>query len=437
MVLKMFNEYIREKQNEIIESVIGCVRINSVESEPQEGMPFGKGVNDALEYALDLADRMGFRTKNVDGYFGYAEYGEGDEMVAVLGHLDIVPVGDDWSYDPWGEISGDRIYGRGTLDDKGCIIGALYALDAVRKMAGSLDRRIRIIFGTNEETGSKDMVKYNQTEETPVMGFTPDADYPVIFSEKGIARVTLEKKITDGSLVSAKAGNAVNIVPAEAQIEFIGIDDQVCKLTAEGIPAHGSTPEQGKNAISELIRITGEYSTGDLKVFTDFYNDCIAAETTGESLGIACSTEKFGSTSVNVGLMEGDREHIKLTLDCRYPTSENFEERIRQLQLFTAEYGIECILIKNVEPLYIPEDSVLVQTLQGVYKEQTGDDTEPVVIGGGTYAKAVKNIVAFGPVFPGQENVIHQKDEYITIEHLMKNVEIMAHAIYRLGLYTL
>jgi len=428
----MFNEYIRARQSEIIDAVLECVKINSVEGIPEEGMPFGRGVNDALEYALTLADKMGFRTKNVDGYFGYAEYGEGNEMIAVLGHLDVVPVGDDWTFDPWGEIVGDRIYGRGTLDDKGCIIGALYALDAVRKLAGHLDRRIRIIFGTNEETGSRDMIRYNETEEMPVMGFTPDADYPVIFSEKGIARVTLEKKISDGSLITAKAGNAVNIVPAAAAMKFTDGDGQIVELSAEGIPAHGSTPELGKNAISELMK-KAVYATGELKTFVDFFNNCISNDTKGIMLGISCNTEKFGSTTVNAGLLEGDREYIKVTLDCRYPATENFTERTKDLSELAEGYGIDCGLIKNVEPLYIPEDSTLVQTLQSVYKEQTGDIAEPVVIGGGTYAKSIKNIVAFGPVFPGQKSVIHQKDEFISVEHLMKNVEIMAHAMYRLA----
>ena len=429
----MFNEYIRSRQSEIINSVLESVKINSVEGIPEDGMPFGRAVNDALEHALALAEQMGFRTKNVDGYFGYAEYGEGEEMVAVLGHLDIVPVGDDWTFNPWGEIADDRIYGRGTLDDKGCIIGALYALDAVRKLAGTLKRRIRIIFGTNEETGSKDMVRYNETEATPVMGFTPDADFPVIFSEKGIARVTLEKKITDGSLLMAKAGNAVNIVPGTAAMSFM-IDHELQHLTAEGIPAHGSTPELGKNAISAIMKQAEEAgAAGDLGTFVHFYNEHIAEETYGESLGLSCVTEKFGSTSVNVGLMEGDGEYIKITLDCRYPAKDDFPARVEQLKKLTEKYGIQCELIKNVEPLYIPEDSALVQTLMEVYNEQTGDKAEPVVIGGGTYAKAVKNIVAFGPVFPGQESVIHQKDEFVSIEHLMKNVEIMAHAMYRLA----
>lgn len=429
----MFNEYIRDRKSEIINSVLECVKINSVEGIPEEGMPFGRGVNDALEYALNLADSMGFRTKNVDGYFGYAEYGEGEEMIAVLGHLDIVPVGDDWTFDPWGEIVDDRIYGRGTLDDKGCIIGALYALDAVRELAGSLNRRIRIIFGTNEETGSKDMVKYNETEETPVMGFTPDADYPVIFSEKGIARVTLEKKITDNSLIMAQAGNAVNIVPGTAEMSFMA-GNELQHLTAEGVPAHGSTPELGKNAISAIMKQAVEKgAAGDLGIFARFYNKHIAEETDGMSLGIACFTEKFGCTTVNAGLMEGDSKSIKITLDCRYPAKENFADKVKQLKTLTEKYGIQCELIKNVEPLYISENSKLVKTLQTVYNEQTGEIAEPVVIGGGTYAKAVKNIVAFGPVFPGQESVIHQKNEFISIEHLIKNVEIMAHAMYRLS----
>lgn len=430
----MFNKYIRDKQDEIINSVLESVSINSIQSDPQEGMPFGKGVNDALQHALKLADKMGFRTANIDNMAGYAEYGEGDEMIAVLGHLDIVPVGDDWTHNPWGEIAGDRIYGRGTLDDKGPVIGALYALDAVRKLAGPLSRRIRLIFGTNEETGSRDMVRYNQTEETPVMGFTPDADYPVIFSEKGIARISLEKKLLDGSLISAAAGKAVNIVPDTAQLSFADEDAKIQVLEAEGISAHGSTPQLGKNAISSLMQKAADRgATGELREFVDFYNKHIAYETDGASLGLACYTEKFGDTTVNAGLLEGGGEHIRVTLDCRYPAGEDFEAKAAALCEKAAECGIEAGLKSNVQPLYIPEDSRLVQTLQEVYREQTGQICEPVVIGGGTYAKAVKNIVAFGPVFPGQENVIHQKDEYISIEHLMKNIEIMAHAMYRLA----
>lgn len=433
----MFQQYLKEKEQEIIDSVLGCIKINSVESKPQEGMPFGKGVNDALEYTLSLAESMGFKTANIDGYAGYAEFGEGEEMVAILGHLDIVTVGDGWKYDPWGEIVDGRIYGRGALDDKGPVIGALYALDAVRKAVGKLDRRIRIIFGTNEETGSRDMVRYNETEETPTMGFTPDADYPVIFSEKGIARIELKKTIQDGSLLLAKAGKAVNIVPDTAAMSVMGGGGEVFHLTAEGISAHGSTPELGQNAISQLMKQAAQQNIcGDIKTFVDFYNECIGIETNGASLGIECSTEKFGDTTVNVGLLDGDDKELTLTLDCRYPVHENFPLRVKELEKKIEPYGIQCELIKNVEPLYVPEDSELVQTLQNVYNQQTGEESSPVVIGGGTYAKAVKNIVAFGPVFPGQENVIHQNDEYISIEHLMKNIEIMAHAIYRLGLYT-
>jgi len=428
----MFNAYIRGRQNEIVNAVIDSVKIKSVRSESQEGMPFGKGVNDALEHVLKLADQMGFRTANIDNMAGYAEYGEGEEMIGILGHLDVVPEGDGWTYDPWGEVVGDRIYGRGTLDDKGPVIGALYALDAVRTLAGPLKKRIRIIFGTDEETGSSDMKRYNQTEETPVMGFTPDADYPVIFSEKGIARIILEKEITDNSLISAKGGKAVNIVPDNAEIKYTGKSDEIHTLDAKGTPAHGSTPHLGVNAVSEVFKNI-EAASGDFKAFADFYNRYIRDETDGKSLEIAHKSDKFGSTTVNAGILEGDTNKIKVVLDCRYPADEDFESKVKKVSEIAAGYDIKCELISNVKPLYIPEDSTLVSTLQEVYREQTGQEIGPVVIGGGTYAKAVKNIVAFGPVFPDQENVIHQKDEYISIEHLMKNVEIMAHAMYRLA----
>ncbi|MGN0703148.1 MAG: Sapep family Mn(2+)-dependent dipeptidase, partial [Lentihominibacter sp.] len=386
-ILIMFDEYIRDKQNEITDSLLGCVRINSVEGEPEESMPFGRGPAEALEYALKLAGDMGFRTVNIDNQVGYAEYGDGEEMIAVLGHLDIVPAGDGWSHDPFGETDGDRIYGRGTLDDKGSMIGALYALDAVRKSGLPLKRRVRIIFGTNEETGSMDMVRYNATEEQPAMAFTPDADYPVIFSEKGIARVTISMNMQnrdgDTALCCGKAGDAVNIVPQEAHMTLINADGTRLELEAEGIPAHGSTPELGENAVSKLMQKAGECELcGDIKTFIEFYNRHIGTETDGASLGIACSTEKFGATTVNVGLLEGDADHIRITLDCRYPAGEDFAARFENAVKNAAEYGLTAELAENTEPLYVPEDSFLVQTLQEVYRQQTGDEAEPVVIGG-------------------------------------------------------
>lgn len=429
----MFSESILKRRDEIINSVMECVKINSVESAPEKDMPFGRGVAEALNFALELSEKMGFRSVNVDNKVGYAEYGEGKEMIAVLGHLDIVPAGEGWTHDPFGEIAGDRIYGRGTLDDKGPIIGALYALDAVRALGKPFGRRVRIIFGTNEETGSRDMARYNQTEEQPVMAFTPDADYPVIFSEKGIGRIVLKKETPVSNCINMQAGTAVNKVPDYAYAELKMENGDIMKFESEGISAHGSTPEGGVNAISGLMERVEKYAAGDLRDFAGFYNRYIGNETDGKLLGLGCDSGKFGKTTVNPGLLEGGKNFVKVTLDCRYPFGENFEKRVEEVKKNAQPYGIDVSLASDVKPLYVPEDSVLVRTLQEIYREQTGDDTEPVVMGGGTYAKSMKNTVAFGPVFPGHENTIHKADEYISIDDLMKNTEIMAHAIYRLG----
>lgn len=434
----MFKQYINEKQNEIIDAVLGCVKIDSTEGTSQEGAPFGTGPAAALDYALALAEKLGFRTKNIDHKAGYAEFGQGDEMVAVLGHLDIVPAGDGWEHDPFGELCGGRIYGRGTLDDKGPIIGALYSMAAVRDAGVSLNRRIRVIFGTNEETGCSDMVRYNETEEAPAMGFTPDADYPVIFSEKGMAAFVLEKKLGQREhpvrLTAAKAGTAVNLVPDSARAELRTVDGNRIILEETGIAAHASTPEQGENAISKLMKkLAAQNLSEDVTAFAEFYNTFIGTRTDGAALGIAASKGKFGDTTVNAGLLTGDETFLQVTFDCRYPVGEDFESRLAGAAEQAANHGLSLRMTEHTKPLYVPEDSQLVKTLLDVYCTKTGTNAVPIAIGGGTYAKSMENTVAFGPVFPDQEDVIHQKNEYISIDHLMKNIEIMAEAMYRLA----
>jgi len=272
----MINEKIKEMKDEIIKSVQGCVKIKSVEDEPKDGMPFGEGVHKALEYCLELSENLGFKTVNVDNMVGYAEYGLGDEMIAVLGHLDVVPEGDGWTYPPYAaEIHDGKIYGRGTTDDKGPTIGALYALKTIKDLNIPLKRRVRLFFGLNEETGSKCVKHYvDNGGEMPVAGFTPDAEYPIINGEKGIVTGKYKRKLNqsgDMILKSIRGGIASNVVPdyAEAEILITENKAQHIRKAAEetenikleeknnlviircyGVSAHGSTPEKGKNAIT-------------------------------------------------------------------------------------------------------------------------------------------------------------------------------------------
>lgn len=457
---KNFDNKVLELKDEIIKSVQGAVRIKSVEANDKSGFPFGQGVHNSLLYCLKLSEELGFRTKNVDNMVGYAEYGEGEEMIAVLGHLDVVPEGDGWTYPPYGgEIHDNKIYGRGTIDDKGPIIGALYALKAIKDLGISLKRRVRIIFGLNEETGSSCVKHYVSVgEDLPVAGFTPDAGYPIINGEKGIVGCKYVKKMKPEGQKYIKCingGIASNVVPDYAKAEIVmaeNIKGEAVKLAekrekikveitdfgiiveAFGLSAHGSTPEKGINAISvlseylSLLNLDG--TSGEL---VDFINKYIGRDTRGKLMGVYMHDEISGDFILNMGLISGDENEVGIVFNMRYPVTKKYEDFIDKFKNVMSTNNFVEVFIKHSNSLYIPADTDFVKKLRKVYEEKTGDIGEPICIGGGTYAKSMKNIVAFGPIFKGEPEVEHKPDEYIKIDSLIKNVQIMVSAIYELA----
>ena len=456
----MIDEKILSMKDELIKSIQGCVQIKSVEEESEGDMPFGQGVNEALKYCLELSERLGFKTVNVDNMTGYAEYGSGDEMIAVLGHLDVVPEGDGWTYPPYGaEIHNGKIYGRGTTDDKGPTIGALYALKAIKDLNIPLKRRVRIIFGLNEETGSLCVKHYvEKGEEMPVAGFTPDAEYPIINGEKGIVTGKYLRKLNQkGELILKyiKGGIAPNVVPDYAESEIVLFSDKKgqIKKAAEktegieieekensiiiksyGVSAHGSTPEKGKNAVTYLMRFLGELDfTGDLKEFTDFFNKYIGTDLNGKELGIYLEDDISGKLIFNLGTMNGSENEISMEINIRYPVKNSLEDFIDTFKEKIKLGKLEEVYLRHKKSLYVSPDTEFIKKLQKVYEEQFGEKAELISIGGGTYAKAMKNIVAFGPIMKGQPMVEHKPDEYIEIDSLMKNVQVMAAAIKELA----
>lgn len=456
----MLNKKIISMKDEIVKSVQDCVKIKSVEQEPKENMPFGEGVHKSLEYCLQLSENLGFKTVNVDNMIGYAEYGQGDEMIAVLGHLDVVPEGDGWTYPPYAaEIHDGKIYGRGTTDDKGPTIGALYALKAIKDLNMPLKRRVRVFFGLNEETGSKCVKHYvDKGEEMPVAGFTPDAEYPIINGEKGIVTSKYTRKLNQDSkliLKSIKGGIAANVVPdyAEAELslpknraaEIINESEKTKEIRVDvkgdsliikcyGISAHGSTPEKGKNAIAHLMRFLGKLDfTGDLKEFIDYFNKYIGTDVNGEGLGIFMEDDISGKFIFNLGVIAGNENELSLDINMRYPVTKSFENFIDTFKEKMNLGKLEEVYLRHKKSLYVSPDTEFIKKLQKVYEEQFGEKAELISIGGGTYAKAMENVVAFGPIMKGQEMVEHKPDEYIEIDSLMKNVQVMAAAIKELA----
>ncbi|MGB9781278.1 dipeptidase PepV [Caldanaerobacter sp.] len=460
------NSYIDRMRDDIIRSVQELVRIKSVQDEPKPGMPYGEGVAKALEKALEIAESLGFRTKNLDGYVGYAEYGEGKEMIAVLGHLDVVPEGDGWTYPPYGaEIHDGKIYGRGTVDDKGPIIAALYGLKAIKDAGLKLSKRVRIIFGTNEETGSHEIKYYLEHDEAPTMGFTPDAQYPIIHAEKGITMFDVVKdfykKPREIVIKYIKGGERPNVVPGycearlkvegenikkeiinalEAFVKETGYDikfeekegDLVIK--SFGVSAHGSLPHLGKNAIMQLFLFLDRLNLdeSDVKDFIHFFATNVGMETDGKTFGIYLKDET-GELTFNVGTVLVDENKGVLGLNIRYPVKHKYEDWMTIFEEKIKGQGMRIENMLHQPPLYFPPDHPLIKILSKVYEEQTGQKAELLAIGGGTYAKEMPNTVAFGPVFPGKPELAHQADEYIEIEDLILNAKIYAHAIYELA----
>lgn len=454
----ILNEYVLATKDSLLACLQENLRIPSVQGEATEGAPYGIEVRKSLDHVLSAAEKLGFRTENVDNHLGWCEYGEGEEMVAVLGHLDVVPAGDGWTFDPWGgEIRDDRIFGRGTMDDKGPSIAALFALAALRDSGLPVKRRIRLLFGCNEETGSQD-VKYYLAKggEVPVMGFTPDGEYPVINGEKGIINVTFSKTYAQRGalkLLSIQGGTAPNVVPAAAcaklscskelaeriaalkasKIRYTATEYGVF-VEAEGISAHGSTPGQGENALGRLVQALDTLPfEGELANAIHFLAVTLGMESDGKSAGIYLHDDVSGDTTLNWGTLNADENKLSMRINYRYPVTFAYEDCVPTLDAKFAAAGFTKEFEQHKAKLYIPEDSELVKTLLNVYTEHTGLEGNAKCIGGGTYAKMLPNILAFGPIFPGDEVREHKPDEFIEIPKLMKNAQIIAAAMYEMA----
>lgn len=449
-----FRSLIQQNMNALISDLQGCIQIPSLYKDDDSGYPYGADVHRCLEYMLGRAEALGFKTGNLDNHVGWCEYGEGEEMVAVLGHLDVVPEGDGWSVPPYGGVVKDgRIYGRGTMDDKGPTVCALYGLKAIKDAGAPLQRRIRILFGLNEETGSADMKYYRaHGGEIPVMGFTPDGEYPIINGEKGLITETYRKELTQsGNLTIQRiaGGTAPNIVPnyakallscdeelhfPEAEKITVSLTEDGILVEAAGVNAHACAPHEGENAIGRLVQYLAKLPLeGDMGKTIGFLAEKLGMEHNGASLGIAMEDEVSGKLTMNFGVLNFDGHAMDLKLNYRYPVTKTFEMCGPQVLAQFEDVGFTKTAGVYKDKLYMRVDSPLVQKLLGVYRECTGDLSAPKAIGGGTYAKMIPNVLAFGPIFPGDEVREHKPDEFMELSRLLDNAEILAKAMYAMA----
>ena len=450
-----FGHHIDAYQEDMLRDLANLVAIPSVCGKAEGNFPYGKSSADALHFILSLAEKMGFSTYNADNYAGHAEYGQGDELAAVVAHVDVVPVGDGWDSDPFVLTrKGDLLFGRGTADDKGGAIAALYGLKALKDAGVLGKRRLRVIFGAGEEVGMEDLPHYFSKQPLPHMAFTPDSDYGICNREKGILRVTLRGP-SSPLMDSFEGGSVVNAVPdkahgilhcslkqaralSESQVPgkfTFEVSENGLELFSKGTAVHAMQPHKGFNAISHaIILLASVFPKEELGNLLSFINDFVACETDGASLGISCQDEPSGALTCNLGLLHIDEHRSSASFDIRYPVTADGEKIIRTFREKAEKAGLVFLIDEHVPPLYLPEDSELIHLLQDSYTAVTGKPCELYATGGGTYARAIPgSCVAFGPIFPDEpDRGLHNANEHIDINRYMEHARICLEAMYRM-----
>lgn len=468
----MFKNYI--DKDELIKNLQELIKIPSVHEESQNpNVPFGINTVKALNYILDLGQRLGFRVKNIDGYCGYIEFGSGDELIGIIGHLDVVPEGENWTYPPFeAKIVDNKIYGRGSIDDKGPVMASLYAMKAVMdyctKNSISINKRVRLILGLNEERDWKCIDYYKAHEEIPSIGFSPDADFPCIYAEKGLISPFLimdysnflDKDIvlknincndnplnvvpkycscniaTKNNITTSNINMVVNNLISEYNFNITTeiVNDNELKIISHGTQAHAAHPDLGVNAISRLIIVLDKlFKNYNIVVpIFDLFTKYIGLDFNGNKLNINVPDES-GELTLNVGKFYFENNDLKIGLNLRVPIDTKFELIENRFSKICNDFeNVCCEFTGKKAPLHVSKDSYLVKTLCKIYNEVTSSNVEPIAIGGATYARAFDNFVSFGANLPGQKDMCHQTDEFISIDNLMIACNIYCAAIYKL-----
>lgn len=431
--------------DQLVATLQKVITFNTEKAAPVADAPFGREIADCLHYVLNLAESFGLSSYNCDNFAGHADFkGTGDEVLGILGHLDVVPSkAEEWIYPPYaGEIHEGKLFGRGTMDDKGPMIACLFAVKALKESGFVPSKTVRLIFGCDEESGMQCVEHYFSKMPFPNVSFSPDGDFPVINREKGIYQFdVICGKLPQG--VTIFAGERANVVPSICtatlsqdvdanDFENVSVKTQngTTVLTAVGKSAHGSTPDEGVNATHSILKLLANVFPEDQTL--QFLANKVC-DTTGKAWGINLHDTDSGNLTCNLGVLRTAEDGtVTATVDIRFPVSYNCAYVNNLLRQCTPQ---EFQLVEQhvSDPLFVPSDSNLVTTLMDVYNSTLNCRLEPLAIGGGTYSRCLPNCVAFGPLFPNEEQTIHMPNECVDLNNLRLMTELYMEAIYRLA----
>ena len=455
----------QSQEKDYLNDLTALMKIPSVrdDSAATDEYPLGPRPAQALAAFLEMAEQDGFRTKNIDNVVGYAEWGEGDETLAILAHLDVMPAGKGWDTDPFDPVIKDgNLYGRGASDDKGPGMAAYYALKYLKDQGVTFNKRVRFIVGTDEESNWTGMHRYFEVEPAPTLGFSPDAEFPVINGEKGQVSLKIGAPATNGdqyALESFHSGLRFNMVPREA-VALVTVPDRNAvtaafsqfvddnpisgtaeetadglRLTVIGKAAHGMEPEQGINAGTYLAKFLDRYDfAGGAKSFIHFLAKYLHLDTRMAGFDGAFTDPVMGELTMNAGILNFDQDNgADIDMNFRFPKGITPDELETNVKRVTDQLGMTVAQGPSQKPHYVDPADPIVKTLMQAYIDQTGDtDAKPEVVGGGTYGRLMARGVAFGALMPQTPNTMHQANEFQPVADLIKSMAIYMEAINNL-----
>ncbi len=460
-LLEQVDKWIDSHKDEFVDDLKTLVDIKSVAEDTPGEHPFGEGCAKVLDKALEMSEKYGLATKNYDYYCGRAEYGDGEDEIGIFAHLDVVPEGNDWIYEPYNAIMKDGfMIGRGTADNKSSAIAEMYTLRILKDLGIKTKHKMFAFYGCNEEVGMKDMEYYLANEKAPVFGFTPDAGFPLCYAEKGIITADFVSYELDGNLVDFTGGHASNMVPDYAHITLSGVSEEAVKaaiadkegytytvdggnvtINAKGVSSHAANPDSGVNAINMLCRLVLDNNliNGKAKDAVAFVAH-VLSDCHGAALNVPFEDDVTGLITHVGGVIRLNDNKLTLNINMRYPVKAEQETLEKNIFDVVEKAGFTICDFDNSKPQYVPLDHPAITTLMDICKEYIDPNSEPYTMGGGTYARKLPIGVAFGAGLPNTPKLFdipghgsaHAPDEYINIDMVLRAMKIFVIALIRL-----
>ncbi|AUJ30161.1 dipeptidase PepV [Liquorilactobacillus hordei] len=456
---------IDKRKEALLTDLTEMLKIESVRDEKRgsKNAPFGPGPREALDKFLEIGNRDGFEVLNLDGIVGHLEYGTGAEIMGILAHVDVMPAGKGWDTDPFSPVIKDgKLFARGSSDDKGPGMAAYYGLKLIKELNLPIRKKVRMIIGTDEESGWRCMTHYFEKMPLPDFGFSPDAFFPLINGEKGNVSFNVDFQGGNGAnakLLNFSAGLRENMVPRDATAHISGIElkkvkdllnkfaddkpieveaveeDERIAISIIGKAAHAQEPKNGENAGTYLALFLKQIELGaGAKQFIDFAADYLHEDSRMDNFDLHFTDEIMGDLTMNAGIFNfAAAQGGRVTLNFRFPKGIGASQIEEALIKVADKLGAQINATgKMQEPHYVSPEDPLVKTLLSVYERQTGNKGYGMVVGGGTYGRLMERGVAFGAMFPGTPDTMHQANEYMVVEDILKAAAIYAEAIYEL-----